>query len=224
MIRALIFDLDGLILDTESLDFVAWQDIYRAHGCTLRFDIWLQTVGTPLDWPLLYDVLEEHLGRPVDRVAVRRSHQQRYARLSQAQPALPGVEPYLADARRLGLSIGLASNATRDWANGHLRRLGLAGYFDCIKSAEDVQHAKPAPDLYLAVLDGLSLRPDQALAFEDSISGVRAAKQAGLACVAVANAATRHLSLDQADVVLHSLTDKPLDELLGGLRQRGALR
>lgn len=214
MIHALIFDFDGLILETEQPIFQSWQEIYRAHGCHLPLDCWTQIIGTtdPLFEP--FDYLIEQCGKPLKRAEIERQQRQREAELIAHQPILPGVGQYLADARRLGLKVGLASSSSCEWITTHLTRLGLISYFDCLRTADDAPRTKPDPALYLSVLAALDIRAEQAIAFEDSPNGILAAKRAGLFCVAVPNEMTRDLPLDHADTRLNSLAELPLEELL----------
>jgi len=214
MIRALIFDFDGLILDTELPDFLSWQETFREYGGYLSLSAWATCIGTSEDAFDPLDFLEAQLGQPVDREAIRSKREQRKTELVEKQLILPGVERYVTDAKRLGLKLGLASTSSRDWVTGHLSRLGLTEHFDCIKCANDVRHVKPDPELYHAVLDALDVRADEAIALEDSPNGILAAKRAGIFCVAVPNSLTQHLSLDQADLRLDSLADLPLRKLL----------
>jgi len=214
VIRALIFDFDGLILDTEVPDLQSWQEVYRAHGCEFPVALWARNIGTSSESFDAYAYLEGRLGRPVDREAIRAGRRQRFRELVEAQPILPGVEAYVAEARRLGVKLGVASSSSREWVVGHLARLGLGGYFECVKSGDDVTRAKPDPELYRAVLDAMRLRADQAVALEDSPNGILAAKRAGVFCVAVPNAVTRELALDAADLRLDSLAQVPLEKFL----------
>jgi HAD superfamily hydrolase (TIGR01509 family) len=124
------------------------------------------------------------------------------------------VLQYIADAKRLGLKLAVASSSDRAWVERHLERLGLLKEFDCIKCAEDVEQVKPNPDLYLAVLDELGLRALEAIALEDSPKGITSAKAAGVFCVAVPNALTRQLATDHADLRLDSLAEVPLEALI----------
>lgn len=223
MIRALIFDFDGLILDTELPAFLSWQEIYQEYGCCLPLSTWATCIGTSdaADAVDALDYLEAQLGRPVDRHAVRCERQQREMELVKTQPILPGVENYITDAKRLGLKLALASSSSRDWLTQHLSRLGLRQRFDCIKCADDVRHTKPDPELYHAVLDALGVRADETIALEDSPNGIMAAKRAEVFCVVVPNSLTRHLSLVQADRRLASLADLPLERLLREIQEKG---
>jgi len=212
VIRALIMDFDGLILDTEGPAFQSYQEIFEEYGGTLPLSAWAAWVGGS---PHMFDpigYLESQLGREVDREGLRQRQRQREGELIAAQSILPGVEDYMADAKRLGLKLGLASSSDCAWVNRHLGRLGLSEHFDCIKCADDVRNVKPDPELYLAVLDELGVRPEEALALEDSPNGIAAAQGAGIFCVVVPNPLTRQLSTDRADLLLDSLAEVPLEE------------
>ena len=219
MIQAVIFDFDGLILDTEAPEFQVWQEIYRSYGCELPLSTWAAAIGTSLDVFDAHTHLETQLGRLLDREPIRELRRQRCAGLLKAQPILPGVEDYIADAKRLSMRLGVASSSSREWVVGHLTRLGLRSHFDCIKCSDDVRRVKPDPALYQAVLDALGLRPEQAIALEDSPNGIAAAKRAGLFCIAVPNPLTCQLPLGQADLQLRSLVELPLQRLLEQLQQ-----
>ncbi len=214
MIRGLIFDFDGLILDTEVPEFQAWCDVYQQHGAGLELSAWAVCIGTTSSAFDAHAHLEAQLGRSLDRDVLRGAQRSRWAELIAAQVTLPGVEAYLVAARQLGLKVGLASSSTRDWVAGHLARLGLLSYFDCLKCRDDVGRTKPDPLLYTAALAALDLRPDEAIALEDSPNGILAAKRAGLYVVAVPNALTGRLDLQQADLIVPSLGDLPLETLI----------
>jgi HAD superfamily hydrolase (TIGR01509 family) len=132
----------------------------------------------------------------------------------ETQPVLPGVSEYIQRAGQLGLKLGVASSSTCKWVTGHLEQRGLRESFQCVLGSDDVQSTKPDPDLYLSVVECLQVSADKTIAFEDSPHGVTAAKRAGLYCVAVPNPLTRQLRLDHADLLLESLDDLSLDELI----------
>ena len=221
MIQAVIFDFDGLILDTEVPEFQTWQEIYQAHGCELSLEVWATGLGTSADAFDPYDHLEAQLGRLIDREVIQQQRRQRYHELLGAKAVLPGVREYIAEAKSLGLHLGVASSSSREWVVGHLTELGLSAYFDRIKCRDDVQRVKPDPALYQAVVEALALQPSQAIALEDSPNGIAAAKRAGLYCVAVPNPLTRQLSLAHADLLVSSLADFPLQHLLEHVQRNG---
>jgi HAD superfamily hydrolase (TIGR01509 family) len=214
MIKALIFDFDGLILETEWPVYRSWKELFESYECQLTFEKWQTTIGTmppPFD-PL--DLLEEQLGHPLEREEIKANRLARELEIIATQELMPGVKTYLADAKRLGLKIGLASSSDCDWVIGHLKQRGLIAYFDCINARDDVPLTKPDPALYLSSLACLKVNADQAIALEDSAHGVTAAKRAGLYCVAVPTDMTRSMSFDHADLVLDSLDNMPLENLI----------
>jgi len=214
MIRALILDFDGLILDTEGPAFQSWAEIYEEYGVTLPLSKWAAAIGASLEAFDPHEYLESQLGRTLDHEALQARQRARESELIDAESILPGVGEYVAEAKGLGLKLGLASSSDCEWVHRHLGRLGLRDQFDCIKCADDVERLKPHPDLYLAVLDELGLRGDEAIALEDSPNGITAAQAAGIFCVVVPNPLTRQLCTDRADLRLDSLAELPLAELL----------
>jgi len=214
-IRGLLFDFDGLLVDTESPSRLAFEELYRDHGHELPLDQWatlVGTIGAPFD-PVGH--LEELLGRTLDRDVLAEKRRAREHRLADLEELRPGVEDYFVEAERLGLQTAVVSSSDTHWIERHLGRLGRLEGLDAVVAANgDAARAKPRPDLYLEALEQLGLEPQEAIAFEDSPNGVRAAKAAGLACVAVPNPITAGLALDEADLVLESLADVPLLELL----------
>jgi HAD superfamily hydrolase (TIGR01509 family) len=216
VIRAIVFDFDGLILDTEEPVYRSWLEVYKAHGEELPFERWVQIVGSTTTGFHPQHHLEERLGRPLPKEVLDRRVDRR-TELVLAQLVLPGVVQRIEEARDRGLKLGVASSSTREWVQGHLARLGLLERFDCLRCRDDVVNAKPEPDLYIAVLDCLGVTGAEAIAIEDSPNGVAAAKRAGMRCVAIPNAITAGLDLSQADVVLTSLAEVTLAQLLDRL-------
>jgi HAD superfamily hydrolase (TIGR01509 family) len=213
-IKGLIFDFDGLILETEEPIFQSWQETYLAYDCQLSYDDWAGTIGTAEAAFNPAKELERQLGRQLDWEAVGAQRLPREQELIARQPPLPGVVQTLHAARRLRLKVGLASSSDCAWGTGHLRRLDLIDYFDCIIASDDVRMTKPDPELFIRALAGLDLQPEQVIVFEDSPNGVWAARHAGIFCVAVPTEMTRQLPLGHADLCLNSLTDLPLEELI----------
>lgn len=218
MIKAIVFDFDGLILDTETPDYEAWREIYREYGQELPIATWGQIVGgnsTTSFEPLPH--LEKLTGRDLaDLDLTARADRQRLARIHASAP-LPGVLDTLHAARRQGLKLGIASSSPHAWVDGHLRRLGLFDQFKAVICREDASAPKPDPALFLAVLQALHIAPAEAIALEDSPNGVAAARRAGIFVVAVPNPLTAQLSIVGENLRLASLAELPLASLLESL-------
>jgi len=214
-LKALVFDFDGLILDTEAPVFHSWREAFEAEGATLTLEEWSDTIGRANSADPA-DLLAERTGRPLDETR-RAARKARRDELLAAEAVLPGVHDWLEDARRLGLPIGVASSSEVDWVAGHLERLGLLDRFACLTCFDGTLPGKPAPDLYLAACDSLGVDPADALAVEDSGNGVTAAKAAGLKCVAVPHDLTRDHDLSGADLLVSSLAELPLEEAMARL-------
>ncbi|MGH2470999.1 MAG: HAD family hydrolase [Candidatus Limnocylindria bacterium] len=193
-IKALVFDFDGLILETETPAYETWSEIYREHGHELPRERWVQNI------------------------AVKARREARKVELVAALETMAGVRYYLRDACRLGLKVAIASSASDAYVCGHLERLAVRDGFDAVVCRDHVARGKPFPDLYLRAALDLGVSAREAIAFEDSPNGVAAAKAAGLRCVAVPNAITSTLDLSSADLRLDSLGDLSLEELIARFR------
>ncbi|MGX6602552.1 HAD family hydrolase [Micromonosporaceae bacterium Da 78-11] len=213
MLKAVIFDLDGTIIDTETPEFVAWQEAYARLGVSLEQAVWAQAIGTSDSGWDPYTHLESLLGAPVDRAAMRTARHTRFDELMAAAEPRAGIVAWLDEARDLGLRVGLASSSGREWVGRFLDALGLRDRFETLATRDRVSRSKPDPELYELALRDLGVRADEALAVEDSPNGVAAAKAAGLFCVAVPNPMTADLALDRADLILHSLADRSIRSL-----------
>ena len=224
-IQALIFDFDGLILDTETPEVQIWQELYGRYGQEFPLDEWVRTVvGASVANLDLVSRLENLTGLPLDRQALQ--EEARLTRLSwqSVLPPMPGVADYLDSARLLGLRLAVASSSPHGWVEPYLHRLGFYGLFDAIICREDAPRLKPDPDLFLAALSAIHARADRAIAFEDSPNGVKAAKAAGLRVVGVPNGITSRLGPLPADLTLASLSDLSLPALLDQFGDTLALR
>lgn len=213
-IKAFIFDFDGLIMDTETPDFEGWQTIFHEYGFGLPLSEWQKALGTSrreFD-PTFY--LEELVGRPLNKKKV--DHDHRVISLSKISklPALPGVENLLSSAHAKGIKLAVASSSSADWVWLNLSRLGLARFFDTICTKDEVHAVKPDPALFNLALNELNVEPQEAIVFEDSPNGITAAHNAGIFCVAVPNFISRQMNTSHADLVLNSLADTSVEELL----------
>lgn len=212
-LRALVFDFDGLILDTETPEFVAWQEVFTSYGAQLTTAEWSRVIGS-LDhgWDASSSIALQ-TGISVPSEDLRAAWKPRQVALLEAETIRPGVLSLLSAAESRGLALGVASSSPRWWVEGNLTRLGIISQFSVIATGDEVPRTKPDPAVYRLALSRLAVPADSALALEDSPNGVVAAHAAGLRCVAVPNNVSRHLDLSAADAVLESLTELDLDVL-----------
>jgi len=215
MIKALIFDFDGLILDTETPVYRSWVEIYQRFGLTLPFDDWANIIGTSAAEHFdPFDQLEAALDRKLDRGKLTEERTAFEFSLVAKNSALPGVEKMIAAAQYKCLKLAVASSSSCDWVLGHLKRLALIQHFDAICCADDVALTKPDPALFLLALARLELTSEEAIVLEDSPNGITAANRAGIFSVAIPNGMTRGLPLSHADLQLQSLADSSLEALI----------
>jgi HAD superfamily hydrolase (TIGR01509 family) len=218
-VAALVLDFDGLIIDTETPIYEEWRSVYRSRGFELGLDVWQHSLGTHGGFdPCAH--LADLTGATFDHDALRQELRERHHRRCAMQPLLPGVEALVRDARASGLKTAVATSSTREWVEKWLAHHGIRELFDTVCAREDVTRVKPAPDLFLLAAERLGIAPEACLVFEDSPNGVRAARAAGMRCVAVPNATTRTLALPDPDLIVSSLAEQPLAELLERLRAR----
>ncbi len=221
MLRAVIFDFDGLILDTESPEYQSWCEIYASHGHTLAMELWIHAIGTRGGFDP-HEHLEGLTGKPLDREELRRWRRARNEELLSVAPLLEGVEERLDEAKALGLRVAIASSADSDWVHGHLQRYSIRHRFEAVKCAGDGIECKPAPALYLAALAAVGVEAHEAVAFEDSRHGVDAARAAGIYCIAVPNQMTKGMDFSPANGVVSSLNHVSLTRLAEEWKTAGA--
>jgi len=222
MLKALIFDFDGLVLDTETPEVLVWQSIYREHGYELPVEEWAKTVG---GYGISNFDAAEHLssisqGR-LDSVSTRTRHQKESAKIVHASPVLPGVMDMIEQAKNRGLHLAIGSSSPHSWVDEHLKRLGIFDYFDHVICQDDVPpgRTKPKPDIFLKVLETLNVKHDEAVVFEDSVNGVTAARRAGIFVVGVPNQLTAQMGV-RGDITVSSLDQLSLDDLNEHLKKR----
>ncbi len=216
MISALLFDFDGVIVDTEVPTFQSWRDTYADHGVDLTPDDWLPAVGSGSSMSGAFDavaLLERLIGTTVDREAVIAHRTERKAELYARAPLLPGVRDRLAEAQERGTKTAIVTRNRADRVRAHCDIVGLDHQWQALICA-NAEPTRDKAELYRHALAVLEVHANQALAFEDSPSGVRAAKRARVLCAAVPNEITHGAAFNEADVVLSSLAEQSLDEIL----------
>ena len=218
MLKALIFDFDGLILDTETPEYIALNEVYEELGHKLPIATYGRVVGGQYNHEYEpVEHLQELAGKPLDTVSFWQRINQRRIEMIEQNPILPGVEKLILDGKARGLKLAVASSSSHEWVEGHLKRLNLFQYFDVIRCKEDVLKVKPEPDLFLAALGELGVRADEAVIFEDSLNGIIAAGRAGIRVVVVPNPVTMHTNIKGETLRIGSLAELSLDELISKL-------
>ncbi|RLC99805.1 MAG: haloacid dehalogenase [Chloroflexi bacterium] len=217
-LRGILFDFDGLILDTEMPIFQAWKRKFREYGQELLLEEWAQILGKSNQELGPIEGLLEEIPDPEVKKRVLAEVAREEQTLVKEQLPLPGVVELITRAHRGGLKLGIVSSSNQDWVHGHLDRLELLEYFDHTSCADEVEVAKPDPALYHLGLDKMGIDPACVVVLEDSPNGVQAAKRAGLYCIAVPNQLTRQLPFCDdgmgPDRFLTTLEDFPWDELM----------
>jgi HAD superfamily hydrolase (TIGR01509 family) len=216
-IKAVVFDFDGLILDTESHEYYAHAEVYRQQGVELPIEVWGECIGTDASAFDVYAYLEQLVGHPVEREKLKNDRLALYTKRMSQEDIRPGVRDYLQSAQALGLRIGLASSSPRSWVTGYLETHHLLHYFETIRTKDDVPQVKPNPELYQKALADLGVLPSQAIAFEDSPNGALAAKRAGMYCVIVPNSVTESLVFGDTDLRIESMLQLSLSEIIARL-------
>jgi HAD superfamily hydrolase (TIGR01509 family) len=179
-----VFDLDGLMIDSEPLSHAAWQRVLAPHGASLTDAQYVQLIGRDRDTGA--KLAKEMTGVLLEPLELRHAHE--HAQLEILETGLlpkPGLMEVLQALQARGLPLGVASNSPRAFVKRSLEVLEVVGVFDCVLSYEDVPNAKPAPDLFLAVAAGLGVPAEQCLALEDSPAGFQAALAAGMQVVVI---------------------------------------
>ena len=212
---AIVFDFDGLIVDTEGPGFVSWREVYELFGAELNLDDWSRATGYIDGFdPALH--LENLLGKRLDWTEIIPKREARNWALTLQAQTLPGIEPLFRSAKERGLRVGVASNSGNGWVEDGLKRLGLRSFVDAVVTRDMVLRPKPAPDVYLKTVQTLGIEPNRSVALEDSEPGCRAAKSAGMKAVAIPNQFSERQDFNVADLVVRSaeaLSLKNLEDL-----------
>ncbi|WP_028402775.1 HAD family hydrolase [Ectobacillus panaciterrae] len=212
MIKGIIFDFDGLVVDTETIWFQAFQEAVHRYGMNLTLEQFARVIGT--HDAELYSLIERSITKPATLEQIKKEAHELF-HLKMGEPVLrDGVKEYLEAATALGLHIGLASSSSRNWIEGYLNKLGIIDYFQVIKTKEDVKYVKPDPELYIQAHTALGIEPHESIAFEDSLNGLIAARKAGLHCVIVPNSVTMNLPFEDFSHRISSMSESKLEDVM----------
>ncbi|MDM5226802.1 HAD-IA family hydrolase [Cytobacillus sp. NJ13] len=215
MIKAVIFDFDGTIVDTESL----WYEVFKQtlsedYGFELGLEDFAKGIGTTDD--ILFNYIDSILGIQINRESVQEKTEKAFQSQRDILILREGIQDLIEKCIEKGLKLGVASSSGSDWVKHYLNHFGIEGHFQTIKTKEDVEKVKPDPALYIKALEEMGVEPEESLAIEDSVNGSIAAVQAGMHCAAVPNDVTHFLSFHEKVLRYKAFSEIPIDELIMG--------
>lgn len=217
-LQGILFDFDGLVLDTETPIFQAWEEKFKEYGQELLLEEWAKILGKSTDHLGPIEGFLNGFAEEDKKKEILQEVKQKESELVRHKKPLPGVEELINKAKGHGLQLGIVSSSDQEWVHSHLKRLGLLDYFDHISCADEVEIAKPNPALYNLGLKKAGIAREKVLVLEDSPNGVLAAKRADLFCIAVPNQITSQLPFynngGAPDLVLASLLEFPWEEFM----------
>lgn len=210
--QAVIFDVDGLLVDTETADYHAWRELHAAFDVPLSLEEYCYSAGLYGSWEAMYAALSQRCGVAVEELHARRSprFEALVAELLEPTRELLGLLELL---RSHEIRRGVASSSDADWVAYLLDGLRIRGDFGAVVSGEEVERRKPAPDVYLLAAERLGVDPRCCVALEDSAHGIAAAQAAGLRAIAVPNHVSRRQDLSRADARVEHLGEVTLELL-----------
>lgn len=211
MIKAIVFDFDGLIIDTETVWFLTFKEVFQDFNVDFPLEEYATCIGT--DDTTLHVFIEEKLGAESTEIIMNLVKKNHRAKM-ELMEIREGVMEYLEEAKNLGIKIGLASSSSREWVEGFLKQHQIIDYFEVIKTGDEVEKVKPDPTLYIKTLEALNSKADEAVAFEDSPNGARAAIAAGLKCVIVPNEVTKWITFEKFHLRIDSMIEMGLVQVL----------
>jgi HAD superfamily hydrolase (TIGR01509 family) len=204
MIKAILFDLDGLMFDSEPHSLASWEAVLAERGVKLDQPTIDSILGQRIDATARILIDKYHLPDTVQDLADAKTDYQITHLAGKVKP-MPGLIELLDEIDRREMPKAIASSGIRRYVEAVLRANGLLDRFRVIITGDQVAHGKPAPDVFLAAAKALDIEPQDCLVLEDAPNGVQAAKAAGMTCIAVPDHSVAKLDLSQADKIVASL-------------------
>jgi len=212
-IKAVIFDFDGTIIDTETIWFQVFEELLKEKfNIDLPLEEFAKSIGTTDE--AFFQYIEAQTGMKIDEKEINQLARERFLEKREILEVREGVVEKLEEAKELGYRIGLASSSSREWVEGFLRQFNLWEYFSVVKTREDVVKVKPDPALYLKALEDMQVEPHDALAIEDSLNGAMAAIEAGMKCIVIPNQVTSFLTFHEKTIRSESFGDFSFKQII----------
>ncbi len=214
MLKGLIFDFDGLIVDTETVIYETWEQVYEDNGQSLKLSEYKQCVGSDFTQFDPSKELEKRCGKKFDWNKINQQRERTIREKLETQKARPGIIDFLEEANKIGLKMAIASSSSKGWVLGWVEKLKIKNYFEQFFNRDDVERIKPAPDLFLSSCEALNIKTSEALVLEDSENGLKAATSAGIRCAIVTNKITEGGDFSNAIIQTDNFFDETLKKLL----------
>lgn len=210
MIKCVIFDMDGVLIDTEPLHYKVWQEVFAERGLIIDYENYKDCIGSTRKF--LYELILKNYGRDFrnDETIPKRFIEIKDKFLNEKGiPQIEGVVETVKALHEKGYMLAVASSSPLRYIHFAMEKLGIASCFDLLFSGEQVKNPKPAPDTFLAVSEKLGILPEECVVIEDSENGSKAARAAGMYCFGFANPNSGNQDLSAADEIFY-----PFDKLL----------
>jgi HAD superfamily hydrolase (TIGR01509 family) len=210
MEKVILFDMDGVLVNTEPLHYQLWKQVFAERGLDIAFEVYKGCIGA--NGKRLMELVLEHYGVDYrnDAAIFARYYQLKEENLRYGDiPRIEGVTETLTELQRRGYRMAVASSSTQDYIELCTDRAGIGHFFDVRFSAQWVKNTKPAPDVFLAAAEKMNAAPEDCVVVEDSTNGTLAAKAAGMRCIGFANPDSAGQCLDAADVRIHHFRELP---------------
>lgn len=213
MIKNILFDMDGVLVNTEPLHYRIWKQLMEENGIPLDFEHYKGCIGSTRAY--LFDLIEKYYG--VDFHG-NRQLDSKFSAIKEeiirkeGIPRIDGVQEVVRYLHAQGYHMAVASSSAQHYIESNMKELGITECFEVLFSGENVKKPKPAPDIFLAVAEKLNAKPEECLVIEDSYNGSRAAKAAGMTCFGFKNPDSGNQDLSCVDKVFYSFRE--LKEML----------
>lgn len=207
-IKAVLFDMDGVLINSEPMHYRMWKEAFHDHGLEISYDVYKGCIGTT--YAFLMDLIWENYSRDFrgdQKLIEERAVIEARMLKEEGFPEMPGVREMVRRLHEAGFLLAVASSSPLERIKAAVDYIGAGQYFSLLNSAENVAHSKPAPDIYLDTAKRLGAAPEECIVLEDSENGSIAAVSAGMICVGLDNPDSGEQNLEHAAVIIRTLQE-----------------